>query len=152
SSPVVGTHRYHAQCNATGDTGLHAVEGRIEIKPYIGDNPLYRHGLLQIAGDNRHFEHADGTPFFWLGDTWWKCLCQRMTWEGFQELTANRKAKGFSVIQIVCGPYPDEGVFEARWENEAGKPYLDREFTQVNPAYFEYADRRLKHLVESGLV
>src|SRR5690349_2463397 len=26
SSPVVGTHRYHAQCNATGDTGLHAVE------------------------------------------------------------------------------------------------------------------------------
>ena len=70
-----------------------------------------------------HFEHADGTPFFWLGDTWWKCLCKRMTWEGFQELTADRKAKGFTVVQIVCGPYPDEGFFEPRWENEGGKPY-----------------------------
>lgn len=152
SSPAVGTHRYRTQCNDTGDTGLHAVEGRVEVTPYTGENPLYRHGMLQIARDRRHFEHADGTPFFWLGDTWWKCLCKRMTWEGFQELTADRKAKGFSVIQIVCGPYPDEAVFEARWENEGGKPYLNREFTEVNPAYFEYADRRLQHLVEAGLV
>jgi hypothetical protein len=152
SSPVLGRHRYRTQCNVAGDPGLHAIEGQVEITPYTGENPLHRHGLLQVASDRRHFEHADGTPFFWLGDTWWKCLCKRMRWEGFQELTANRKAKGFSVIQIVCGPYPDEGVFEDRWENEGGKPYLDREFTQVNPAYFEYADGRLKHLIESGLV
>jgi hypothetical protein len=152
SSPVVGMHRYRTQCNETGDEGLHAVEGSVEVTPYTGNNPLYQHGPLQIARDHRHFEHTDGTPFFWLGDTWWKCLCKRMTWEGFQELTIDRKAKGFSVIQIVCGPYPDEGVFEARWENEGGKPYLDRQFIQVNPAYFEYADRRLRHLVDSGLV
>jgi hypothetical protein len=152
SSPIVGTHRYRTQCNETGDTGLHAVEGRVEVAPYTGDNPLFRHGMLQIARDQRHFEHADSTPFFWLGDTWWKCLCKRLSWEGFQELAADRKAKGFSVIHIVCGPYPDEAVFEARWENEGGKPYVNREFTEVNPAYFEYADRRLKHLVEAGLV
>ena len=64
---------------------------------------LYRHGPIRVARDRRHFEHADGTPFFWLGDTWWKNLCKRMTWEGFQELTADRKAKGFTVVQIVCG-------------------------------------------------
>ena len=79
------------------------------VTAYLGDNPLYRHGPIRIAGDRRHFEHADGTPFFWLGDTWWKGLCKRLTWEGFQELTADRKAKGFSVVQIVCGVYPDEG-------------------------------------------
>ncbi|MHC1764001.1 MAG: DUF4038 domain-containing protein [Verrucomicrobiia bacterium] len=152
SSRLVGIHRYRTQCSDTSDAGLHAVEGRVEITPYTGENPLYRDGPLQIARDHRHFEHADGTPFFWLGDTWWKCLCKRMTWEGFQELTADRKAKGFSVIQIVCGPYPDEGVFEDRWENEGGKPYLNRDFTEVNPDYFEYADRRLKQLVDSGLV
>jgi hypothetical protein len=152
SSPVPGTHRYRTQCSETGDAGLHGLEGRVEITTYTGDNPLYRHGMIRIARDQRHFEHADGTPFFWLGDTWWKNLCQRMPWEGFQELTADRKAKGFSVIQIVCGPYPDEAVFETRWENEGGKPYLNRQFTEVNPAYFEFADRRLKHLVEAGLV
>jgi len=58
-----------------------------------------------VAKDKRHFEHLDGTPFFWLGDTWWMGLCKRLSWDGFQELTANRKAKGFNVVQIVCGPY-----------------------------------------------
>ena len=46
----------------------------------------------------------------------------------------------------------DEGLFESRWENEGGKPYLARDFSVVNPAYFEYTDRRIKHLVEAGLV
>jgi len=152
ASPIVGTHRYRSDCSAKDDPGLHGIEGRIEIKPYTGKNPLYRHGPIRVAADRRHFEHADGTPFFWLGDTWWKCLCKRMTWEGFQELTADRKAKGFSVVQIVCGPYPDEGMFEARWENEGGKPYLTRDFSVVNPEYFTYSDRRIEHLVDAGIV
>ncbi len=152
ASPVVGVHRYHTECSDTDDDGLHGIEGQIEIKPYTGENPLYRHGPIQIAADRRHFAHVDGTPFFWLGDTWWKGLCKRMTWKGFQELTADRKAKGFTVVQIVCGPYPDEDAFEKMWENEGGKPYLDLPFTQVNPTYFEYADRRFKHLVDEGIV
>ena len=152
ASPVVGRHRYRTRCSATDDVGLHGREGAVEITPYTGTNPLYRHGPLQVARDHRHFEHRDGTPFFWLGDTWWKNLCKRMTWEGFQELTADRKAKGFTVVQIVCGPYPDEGAFEARWENEAGKPYETRDFSRVNPAYFGVADRRIQHLIAAGIV
>jgi hypothetical protein len=105
-----------------------------------------------VAKDKRHFEHADGTPFLWLGDTWWKCLCKRMTWEGFQELTADRKAKGFNAVQIVCGPYPDENMMESRWENEGGKPYEKIDFSVMNPKYFEFADRRIKHLVDAGIV
>jgi hypothetical protein len=31
--------------------------------------PLYQRGFVRVAQDNRHFEHADGAPFFWLGDT-----------------------------------------------------------------------------------
>jgi len=152
SSGSVGLHAYRTECSDATDPGLHGVQGNIEVIPYHDDNALYRHGPIRVAKDQRHFEHADGTPFFWLGDTWWKCLCRRMTWEGFQELTADRKAKGFSVVQIVCGPYPDEGLFEPRWENEGGKPYLTRDFSVVNPKYFEYADRRLKYLVDAGIV
>src|SRR5208283_2369845 len=103
------------------------------------ENPLYRHGPIRVAQDRRHFEHADGTPFFWLGDTWWKGLSKRLTWDGFQQLSADRRGKGFTVVQIVCGVYPDEGPFEARWENEGGKPYATRDFSVVNPAYFAYA-------------
>jgi len=150
--PLQGDYTCEFKCSDAANKGLNGIEQPLRVTPYTGDNPLLKHGFLRVSVDQRHFEHADGTPFFWLGDTWWKCLCKRMTWEGFQELTADRKAKGFSVVQIVCGPYPDEAVFEARWENEGGKPYLNRQFTEVNPAYFEYADRRLKHLVEAGLV
>jgi hypothetical protein len=152
SSPKVGRFTWRTECSDRTNPKLHAVEGTIEVVAYAGRNPLYRHGFIRVAKDQRHFEHADGTPFFWLGDTWWKGLCKRLTWEGFQELTADRAAKGFTVVQIVCGVYPDEGLFEPRWENEGGKPYLTRDFSVVNPIYFEYADRRIKHLVEAGIV
>jgi hypothetical protein len=152
ASPVLGIHRYVTQCSRTDDAGLHSVEGSMEIKPYAGDNLLYQHGPIQIAADQRHFSHTDGTPFLWLADTWWKGLCKRLTWEGFQELTADRKEKGFSVVQIVCGPYPDEKFFQPSWENEGGQPYLTKDLSVINPAYFEYADRRLAHLADAGLV
>jgi len=152
ASSVPGVYTWKLACSDTNNSALHGIAGKIEVVPYRGENTLYRHGPIRVAKDRRHFEHADGTPFLWLGDTWWKCLCKRMTWEGFQELTADRKAKGFNVVQIVCGPYPDEGFFEPRWENEGGKPYLTKDFTTVNPAYFDFADRRLKHLVDAGIV
>ncbi len=150
--PVGGEYTYRIECTDKSNADFAGREQTLRVAQYSGNNPLLKHGFLRVSSDRRHFEHADGTPFFWLGDTWWKNLCKRMTWEGFQELAADRAAKGFSVIQIVCGPYPDEGMMEARWENEGGKPYLTREFTVVNPSYFEYADRRLKHLVALGMV
>src|ERR1051326_2154108 len=94
ASPLIGVHRFRSICNETDDTGLHGISGAVSITPYTGTNHLYLHGPLRIAKDRRHFEHIDGTPFFWLGDTWWKGLCKRITWEGFQKLTADRKAKG----------------------------------------------------------
>jgi hypothetical protein len=152
ASDKIGKHTWQIECSDSANAGLHGVKGVIEVADSTSTNPLFLHGPIRVAADHRHFEHADGTPFLWLGDTWWKCLAKRLPWEGFQELAADRKAKGFSVVQIVCGPYPDEGGFEARWENEGGKPYLTREFTEVNPAYFEFADRRFKLVVDSGMV
>jgi len=152
ASSVAGVHTFRTECSDRTDAKLDGVEGKIEVMTYTGENPLYRHGSIRVGEDKRHFEHADGTPFLWLGDTWWKNLCKRMTWEGFQELTADRKAKEFNVVQIVCGPYPDENMMEARWENEGGKPYETKDFSRVNPTYFEYADRRIKHLVDAGIV
>ena len=150
--PLLGNYQYRAEGTDKSHTKLGGKEQLLEVTSYQGDNPLLQHGFVRVGADRRHFEHADGTPFFWLGDTWWKCLCKRMTWEGFQELTADRKAKGFSVVQIVCGPYPDEGLFEERWGNEGGLPYKTKDFTVVNPDYFDNADRRIKHLVDNGIV
>jgi hypothetical protein len=152
ASPTPGLYTWRSECSDKDNPRLHGLTGKIDITAYTGENTLYKHGPLRVASDQRHFEQADGTPFLWLADTWWKNLCKRMTWEGFQELTADRKAKGFSVVQIICGPYPDEGFFKPSWENEGGQPYLAKDLSVINPKYFEYADRRLKHLVNAGLV
>ena len=29
------------------------------------------HGKLQVSDNQRFLQHADGTPFFWLGETAW---------------------------------------------------------------------------------
>jgi len=152
ASPTVGVHAYRTTCSDPGDAGLHGVAGRVEIVPYEGDNPLYRHGPIRVADDRRHFVHADGTPFLWLGDTWWMGLSRRLHWpDEFQRLAADRKAKGFSVVQIVAGLYPDTEPFDARSANEAGQPWTPG-YGDVRPEYFDTADRRLLHLVEQGIV
>ena len=147
-----GVHTWLVECSDTTDSGLHGVTGSITVTASTSTNPLFLHGPIRVAADQRHFEQIDGTPFLWLGDTWWKGLCQRMTWDGFQQLTADRQTKGFNVVQIVCGVYPDEAMFQTSWENEGGKPYLTRTFTEVNPGYFDFADRRIQCLANAGIV
>jgi len=79
-------------------------------------------------------------------------LCKRLGWPGeFRQLTAGRVAKGFSVIQIVAGLYPDMPAFDERGANEAGFPW-EADYARINPDYFDMADLRIDYLVRSGLV
>lgn len=150
SSPQAGTHRWRLDCSDVTNAALHGVEGAIDLKPYSGENPLYRHGFVTVAADKRHLTYGDGTQFFWLGDTWWMGLCARMSWpEDFQKLGNDRKAKGFNVIQIVAGLYPDMHPFDPRGANEAGFPW-EKEYARINPAYWDAVDQRLYWLVEQG--
>lgn len=152
AAPQEGEYTYQALATDQTNKGLNTGKQALTVTAYTGNNPLYQRGRLRVTQDRRHFEFADGTPFFWLGDTWWKGLCRRLTWEGFQELTADRKKKGFTVVQIVLGTYPDElGLLKPSWENEGGMPYLKKDFSEVNPEYFNYADRRIQHLIDSGI-
>jgi hypothetical protein len=152
ASPLVGIHTFTTECNDSENPDLHGISGSLEVKPYAGDNPLYKHGAVRRAQGRLHLEHADdGKPFFWLADTWWMGLTSRLSWPGgFMQLAADRKAKGFSVVQIIAGLYPDMEPFDPRGANEAGFPW-DREFTSVNPAYFDAADLKIAWLVEQGI-
>jgi hypothetical protein len=150
ASPLVGAHHFHTECSQADDGGLNGVSGTVQIVAYTGENPLYRHGPLRVAASRRSLEHLDGQPFFWLGDTWWMGLCHRLHWpEEFQQLTADRKAKGFNVIQIVAGLYPDMFPFDPRGANEAGFPW-ETNYARIRPQYFDEADKRLGYLVEQG--
>jgi len=146
-----GAYTVRSVCTDARNTDLHGQTMTLHVEPYSGTNPHFMHGPLQIAPDGRHFQHADGTPFFWLGDTWWMGLCKRLSWpDGFETLAADRMHKGFTIVQIVAGLYPDMEPFDERGLNEAGYPW-EHEFARINPAYFDAADVRIQYLADHGL-
>jgi Protein of unknown function (DUF4038)/Domain of unknown function (DUF5060) len=151
ASPETGAHSFKTLCSDEGNPSLHGQVGEVEVEPYLGGNPLYRHGGIRVTHDRRHFCHADGTPFFWLGDTWWMGLCGRLSWpQDFQALTHNRKETGFNVIQLVAGLYPDMPLFDERGLSESGFCW-ETDLSRINPRFFDDADQRIFHLVEQGL-
>jgi len=152
ATPATGLCHWCSECSTADDAGLHNVTGTLVVEPYVGDNPLFRHGPIRVAPDYRHMEHADGTPFFWLGDTWWMGLCHRLHWpEEFGQLAEDRGSKGFTVIQLVAGLYPDMHPFDPRGANEAGYPW-EADYARIRPEYFAAADQRLRRLVDGGLM
>src|ERR1700722_5035191 len=49
ASPVIGTHHFRSECSEPRDSGLHAIQGKVEVTRYIGRNPLFQHGPVKVA-------------------------------------------------------------------------------------------------------
>jgi hypothetical protein len=152
SAPQTGTYTYETRCSDSGNDDLHGRKGTIRVVPYEGNNPLYEHGPLKISSDQTHFEHQNGTPFFWLADSWWFGMSNRLKWPGeFQMLTRDRKKKDFTVIQFAIGFPCDIEPMDERGANAAGNPWTEG-FETINPDYFELTDLRINWLIKQGLV
>jgi hypothetical protein len=151
AADAAGRYAFETACSDTSNQDLHGRRGELEVTPYDGANPLLSRGPLRVAPSHRYLEHADGTPFFWLADTWWMALSKRLHWPAdFTRLAADRVGKGFTVVQIVAGLYPDMPQFDPRGANEAGFPWA-ADYARINPAYFDMADLRIQHLVDRGI-
>ena len=72
-----------------------------EPAPWQGGSVGLGHGPLRVCDSKRFIVHADGTPFFYLGDTAWE-LFNRLDREEAQKYLENRRQKGFTVIQAVA--------------------------------------------------
>ena len=153
--PMSGKYLYRTVCSDEANRELHSQEGTLLATPYEGANPLLKHGPLRVSDNGRFLQHADGTPFFWLGDTWWHGLTKRFGWpEDVRALTADRVSKGFTVIQIVAGLLPEltPERFWQEWSANEGGWAWEEDFARINPRFFDAADCRISHLVQSGLV
>lgn len=152
SAPAKGEYRFTTRCTDKSNNRLHNQEGVIKVVDYSGENLLYKRGTIKISEDNTHFEHLDGTPFFWLADSWWFGMSDRLRWPGeFQLLTQDRKEKGFTVIQFALGFPCDIKPMDERGENAAGNPWTD-EFETINPAYFDLTDLRMEWMIKEEML
>lgn len=102
--PAAGLWTYRSESE---DPGLNGLTGELYCTKWSQEqrmeNPT-RHGFVKVCqkGDRagRYFEYADGTPFLWIGDTWWNWTRRGIKLESFQKLADDRAAKGFSVGQL----------------------------------------------------
>jgi hypothetical protein len=109
-------------------------------------NPLLRHGRIRTAAEGYHFEHADGTPFFWLGDTSWNgpLLAAEDDWEVFLR---DRAQKRFSLIQFVTTQW------RAAEGDEHGRlAYTGFENLRINPEFFQRLDQRVDAINRHGMI
>ena len=140
--PKAGTWYYKTVCSDDTDAGLHNKTGVIECSEYAGGLDVYRHGFPTTAAGEKYFTYADGTPFFYLGDTHWSLGDE--TAGMVREITEKRTGQGFTVWQSEpIGEKFDltDGVTEADVEglrayDEKFRIIADAGLTHANAEFF----------------
>ncbi len=151
NAPIPGRYVMSLECCGGEDCPLHGHKETFVALPYSGAIPHYRLGPVRVSGDGQRFEHADGTPFLWLGDTWWMGLSRRIQFPfEWLELIKDRLDKGFTVVQIVAGFYPDMPPYDLRNTNQAGFPWLP-DYAGINPGWYDEADHKISAMVAMGI-
>jgi hypothetical protein len=142
----VGRWHWRSVCSDSGNSGLHARRGDFVCEPATGDNPLYRHGPVEPLPGTWHFAHADGVPFFWLGDTAWNGVLRagQAEWDRYLAL---RKAQGFSVIDHFSTTWRGLPITATGLPSfEPGPP------VRVHPEVFQPMDERVLDINRHGLL
>lgn len=149
ATPIPGAYRV----NLRGQQGFAdaSIAFTVELADATEVNPFLRHGPVGKATNGRHFAHADGTPFFLLADSWWHGASARLSETGFRTLVEDRRAQGFNAIQICLGFACDMPPFDPRDANAAGHPW-EPDYLRINPAFYDEAERRVRHLINQGLL
>ena len=135
-SGSAGEWAWRTACSNTADSGLHNRSGTLTVAPYAsGANPLYAHGPLRVRSDGRRFEHADGAPFRWLGDTAW--MSPDLTL--LDSCNAPANASCASALRYIIADRVQKGftVYQTYYFGETGTWWLDPgNFTRLNASAF----------------
>jgi hypothetical protein len=108
---------------------------------------VFSHGNLCISSNGRFLMHADGTPFFYLGDTAWE-LFHKLNSGEVELYFEDRRSKGFTVIQAVILPEND-GLNTPNRNGD--RPLIDNNPTKPNEAYFRWIDKVIQLAASKGL-
>lgn len=131
------------------DTTLDGKTGSIGANDYKGDLDIYKHGFVTVVEGNKYFTYADGTPFFYLGDTHWNMLVEEFDKPGshagdiqtdshFKYIVDKRVEQGFTV-------YQSEPIGHT-WSLN------DCKFGKSDLKGFQKADQYFAYIAEKGLV
>jgi hypothetical protein len=142
------------------DPGLDGKTGEFTATAWSAEelqqNPL-RHGFLRATANQHALEHADGTPYFALGDTWWATGTNRYRWydsdeprplgptAGFKDYVRYRKQQGFNWINMIAA-FPNWMTDGKPWNMVINVP----ERLTLRSAWVEFGTGSAKNMDNEG--
>ncbi len=122
-----------------------------EDKSSEAASPSVKNLRLKVSSNGRYFVDQKGKPFFYLADTCW-LLFQRLDHDEVDEYLKDRVAKGFTAIQA----YVIRGLGKRHPDGNSSllgeSPFIDRDATRPNEAFFKNVDYVVNRANELGLV
>lgn len=137
-----GRWQYYTMCSDTANAGLHGKSGEFLCTAAEGESRFSQHGPVQVARDQQHLEHADRTPFFWLGDAAWRAAIKSAPAD-WQEYIRTRAEQKFNAVQ---------------WQLSATTPdhkttfFTGSDCIAVNPVAFRQLDAKIVAANKAGLL
>ena len=108
----------------------------------------WSHGALTVSANHRYLVHADGTPFFWLGNTSW-LLPERLNRDEVEYFLNKEREQGYNVEQIqVLNAIPTYNIY--------GQPANDESFdfsrfTTGTYGYWDHLDYIVDMAAANGI-
>lgn len=133
--------------SSSSDSGLDGESGQFEVGSAEGPAPV-------SESDTRTYtlERADGTPFFWLGDTDWELFTGANAWpDEFKSYVDDRDAKKFTVLQSTIEPTNCQTTGRELGHNEGGCAFTggDWQSEDLNPGFFQNMDQRVQYVMDN---
>jgi hypothetical protein len=107
-----------------------------------------RGGICPMEGHPHHFQHQNGEPMWFIGDTAWALYTDNEE-KGHNRAAVERyidarAAQGFNVVHSML-------ISESGWGNCQGDAFEDLQAERINPAYWQEVDERLAYLNRRGM-
>ena len=143
--PFTGGWKYST---FSADRGLNGKKGSFNVIAWTEEeknaNPA-RHGFVNVKkdinGEGHYFEYSDGSPFLWIGDTWWNWTNRKIKPETFMALVDDRSDKGFNVGQLF--------VAANGWGRESS--LLDETYTILDTDHMKRIEEMIKYANSKGI-
>ena len=142
------------------DPGLAGKSGSFKAIDWTdaekSENPL-RHGFIRATSNQHALEHADGTPFFIIGDTWYSVGANRFLWydddkerpigptAGFKDYVRYRKAQGYNWVNVIAA-FPNWMTDDKSWHLVMD----DSAKTTIRSAWLEFGTGSAKNMDNEG--
>jgi hypothetical protein len=105
-------------------------------------------GFIQVnPSDPYKFQYADGTPFFWMGETSWHLYSDTIDYATeFKDYIDRRSSQHFNNIHAALD------VRALNYGHEDGMPFVGDNLDRINPAYFQNVDMKVEYIVSKDMV